>query len=134
MNIRNLTSGKIMVKAKSIIARVAAANLIPPILTQENSKKKKKKKWLNKKKNGIPYTWTLKRKTKTKLTKDQIRKIIHRNWLQWNKRLEWRGSKGSKKIINDIGFLFALNDLDLGKTATVKHANKLTDYTPFKER
>ena len=30
MNIRNLTSRKIMVKAKSIIARVTAANLIPP--------------------------------------------------------------------------------------------------------
>ena len=28
-----------MVKAKSIIARVAAANVIPPILAQKNSKK-----------------------------------------------------------------------------------------------
>ena len=39
-----------------------------------------------------------------------------------------------KKIINDFSFLFTLNDLDSGKTNTVKHTIKLTDYTPFKER
>ena len=38
-----------------------------------------------------------------------------------------------KKLIKDFGFLFALNDLDLGKTSTVKHIIKLTDYTPFKQ-
>ena len=48
--------------------------------------------------------------------------------------MEWRGSKGSKKLINAFAFLFALNDLDLGKTNTVKHTIKLTDYTLFKER
>ena len=36
--------------------------------------------------------------------------------------------------MGDFGFLFALNDLDLGKTNIVKHTIKLTDYTPFKER
>ena len=38
------------------------------------------------------------------------------------------------KLIKDFGFLFALNDLDLGKTSTVKHTIKLTDYAHFKER
>ena len=42
--------------------------------------------------------------------------------------------KEVKKLIRDFGFLFALSNLDLGKTATVKHTVKLTDYTPFKER
>ena len=37
-------------------------------------------------------------------------------------------------MINDFSFLFTLNDLDFGKTNTVKHTIKLTDYTPFKER
>ena len=32
------------------------------------------------------------------------------------------------------GFLFALDDLNLGKTSMVKHDIELTDYTPFKER
>ena len=38
------------------------------------------------------------------------------------------------KWIKDFGFLFALNDLDLGKTSIVKHTIKCTDHTPFKER
>ena len=38
------------------------------------------------------------------------------------------------KPIKDFGFLFALNDLDLGKTSIVKHTIKFTEYTPFKER
>ena len=33
-----------------------------------------------------------------------------------------------------MGPLFALKDIDLGKTDKVKHSIKLTDYTPFKER
>ena len=39
-----------------------------------------------------------------------------------------------QNLIQDFGFLFALNDLDFGKTSIVKHTIKLTDYTPFKER
>ena len=39
MNIRNLTSRKMMVKAKLIMTGVAAANVITPFLAQENSKK-----------------------------------------------------------------------------------------------
>ena len=36
-------------------------------------------------------------------------------------------------MIKDFSFLFTLNDLGLGKTSSVKHTIKLTDYTPFKE-
>ena len=47
MNVRNLTSRKITVKAKSIVAGVAAANMVPPMLTQINSQKSEK--WIDKK-------------------------------------------------------------------------------------
>ena len=39
-----------------------------------------------------------------------------------------------KDLIIEYGSIFALKDLDLGKTDKVKHSIKLTDYTPFKER
>ena len=39
MNIRNPTSRKITVKAKSIVARVAAANEVPSMVAQEHSQK-----------------------------------------------------------------------------------------------
>ena len=40
----------------------------------------------------------------------------------------------AKSIIADFGHIFALDDMDMGKTSVVKHEIKLTDYTPFKER
>ena len=39
-----------------------------------------------------------------------------------------------RKLLAEHINLFALNDLDLGKTSVVKHHIKLTGYTPFKER
>ena len=39
-----------------------------------------------------------------------------------------------QKLIQDFGFLFPLNDLDLSKTSILKHTIKLTDYILFKER
>ena len=37
-------------------------------------------------------------------------------------------------LIEEYYHLFALGDLELGKTDMVKHSIKLSDYTPFKER
>ena len=70
---------------------------------------------------------------KVKLTKDQLKlfdKIDLRGIKDWSKK----DQEDVQKLIKDFGFLFSLNDLDLGKTSTVKHTIKLTDYTPFKER
>ena len=47
MNVRNLTSRKITVKAKSIVAWVVAANVVSPMLAQENSQESEK--WIDKK-------------------------------------------------------------------------------------
>ena len=119
MNIKNLTSRKIMVKPKSIIAR---ANVIPPILAQENSKKLESP------------NLNSKRETEAKLTKDQLEKVFKEIDLSGINDWSEEDQIDVKKLINDFGFLFTINDLDLGKTNTVKHTIKLTDYTPFKER
>ena len=50
-----------------------------------------------------------------------------RGWSKKDQEDVWR-------LIKDFGFLFALNDLHLGKTPTVKHTIRLKDYTPFQER
>ena len=42
--------------------------------------------------------------------------------------------KEAKDLILEYGSLFALKDIDLGRTDKVKHTIKLHDYTPFKER
>ena len=42
--------------------------------------------------------------------------------------------KEVRDLITEFGFLFALDDLDLGKTSVSKHTMKLTNPTPFNER
>ena len=39
-----------------------------------------------------------------------------------------------RDLITEFGFLFALDDPDLGKTSVVKYNMKLTNPTPFNER
>ena len=42
--------------------------------------------------------------------------------------------KEVRDLITEFGVLFALDDLDLGKTSAVKHTMKITNPTPFNER
>ena len=49
---------------------------------------------------------------------------------------EWPESeqKQARELLLKWEHLFAHNDLDLGKTALIKHKIRITDQTPFKER
>ena len=72
---------------------------------------------------------------KVPLTNDQLKKLFDKIDLSgitdWSKE----DQEEVQKLISEyFGFLFALNDLDLGKTSIMKHTIKLTDYTPLKER
>ena len=71
MNVRNLTSRKITVKAKSIVYQVVAGNEVPPMLAQENSQESEKK---GRKKTESSNLYS-EMKTKTKLTKNQLQNI-----------------------------------------------------------
>ena len=44
-----------------------------------------------------------------------------------------KGSRGCEQPYLRFHHLFALDDLEWGKTDLVKHAIKLQNYTPFKE-
>ena len=48
----------------------------------------------------------------------------------------WSGEQqqSSKDLLVDSADIFAKTDLDLGKCNTIKHAIKITDPQPFKER
>ena len=129
MSFRNLTSRRIRVKAKSIVAQVAAANVLPPLLTPKNpqeSEKQDKRTKSPDKSSQAPI--------KVQLNKDQLKKLFDKidpsGLKYWSKKYQ----EEVQKLIKDFGSLVALNDLDLGKTSIVKHTIKLTDYTAFKER
>ena len=73
-------------------------------------------------------------KIKSEINQRTIKKLFGKIYLSGIKDWSEEDQEEVQKLIKDFGFLFALNDLDLGKTSTVKHAIKHTDYTPFKER
>ena len=72
VSLRNLTSRNITVKAKSIIAQVAAANVLPPLLTPKNPQEPEKQKDKRIKSPDI----SSKTPIKVKLTKDQLEKLF----------------------------------------------------------
>ena len=49
---------------------------------------------------------------------------------QWTDRQQ----QDARKLIEEYSFLFAMGNLDLGKTDLIKHHIELTDYTPIKDR
>ena len=81
MSLRNLTSRSITVKAKSIVDQVAAANVVPPMLTPKNSQEEKKMD----KRMKSPDT-SFEAPINVQLTKDQLQKLFDKKD-KWNKRL-----------------------------------------------
>ena len=69
--------------------------------------------------------------TNTKVPKGWVLEALDLQGLK-----EWPESeqKQARELLLKWEHLFAQNDLDLGKTALIKHKIRLTDQTPFKER
>ena len=72
MNLRNLTSRNIAVKAKSIVAQVAAANVGPPMLTPRNPQESEKQKDKRTKSPNMSSEAPI----KVQWTKDQLEKLF----------------------------------------------------------
>ena len=68
------------------------------------------------------------------MTKEQLEKLLDKLDLSGIEDWSNEDQEEVQKLIKDFGFLFALNELHLGKTSIVKHTIKCTNYTPFKER
>ena len=83
--------------------------------------------------NQVPLVVHLTRTTEetaSKTPKDWVLEALDLQGLK-----EWPESeqKQARELLLKWEHLFAQNDLDLGKTALIKHKIRLTDQTPFKE-
>ena len=71
---------------------------------------------------------------KPELKPDQLRQLFEK--MDLSEIQIWR--KGDQNevqsLLTEYGFLFALNDMELGKISMVKHTIKLIDPVLFKER
>ena len=70
---------------------------------------------------------------------EEMHNKSHKGWileaLDLQGLQEWQESeqKQARKLLLKWEHLFAHSDLDLGKTALIKHKRELTDQMPFKE-
>ena len=107
--LHNMSSCAMEVPAKTMVGQVMPANQVPPVVHLTRTAKNKNV--------NTPNSWVLEA-------------------LDLQGLKEWPESeqKQARELLLKWEHLFVQNNLDLGKTALIKHKIRLTDQTPFKER
>ena len=107
--LRNMSTHAMEIPAKTVVGQVIPANQVPPVVHPTRTTKEAT---IN-----TPKGWVLEA-------------------LDLQGLKEWPESeqKQARELLLKWEHLFACNDLDLGKTALIKHKIRLTNQTPFKER
>ena len=138
IGLQNLTREKINLKKGTKIARVLAANIVPPMLTPDPSMDRSVlENMLNGVNSGrVPeYKESDSQKVgKLKPTPERLDSLFSK--LDLSGTQQWLEDLQQKvhDLIVEYQHLFALHDLELGKTAKVKHEIKLSNSMPFEDR
>ena len=109
-NLCNLSAHTEEIPTKAMVGWVVPANQVPPVVhltrTTDETCNKSSKGW-----------------------------VLEALDLQWSQRMAWQESeqKQAMELLLTWEHLFVCSDLDLGKTALIKHKIQLTDQMPFKE-
>ena len=130
---------KITIPAKSIFAKVAAANIVshsyvPNIDNNEQLQQEFEKYQQQQEETVLGETIPKTVSTPPVLTPERESLLFSRIDLdgakEWGEELKVK----TKDLFREYAHIFALESLDMGHTSMVKHKMKLDDYTPFKER
>ena len=126
--LRNMTPKKIVLKAKTCVAKMAAANMVPHMLAPKIVKGSG---------NKAQTESVVDEGEEVKLTPlppEQHKKLTSKLDLTGTENWSQEDKKVVEELFKEYGRLFALEKNDLGHTTKVKHKIRLNDYTPFKER
>ena len=137
VGIRNISCKSIMIPAKTAIARVTTANVVPHSYAP-NVENNKQLQQMFKTHSG-QGAFDVKEATSQKapvilpLTPDREKVLFSKIDLEgtkgWNDDLKCQ----TRELFKEYAHIFALDSLDMGHTSLVKHEIKLDNYTPFKE-
>ena len=138
VGLQNLTREKIILKKGTKSACVSAANIVPPMLAPDLSTDRNElENMLNGVDSGCVPEYKksdLQKVEKPEPTPERLDCLFSRLDLpsiqEWSEDLQQR----VHDLIVEYQHLFALHDLELGKTAKVKHEIKLSNPVPFKDR
>ena len=139
IGLQNMTREKIILKKGMKVARVSAANIVPPMLAPDLSTDRNELEYvLNGVNSGcIPEYKKLNSQgevRKPEPTLERLNDLFSK--LDLSGIREWPEDLQQKvhDLMIEYQYLFALNDLELGKTSKVKHEIKLSNPMPFKDR
>ena len=130
--LQNHSCRRITIAAKSVVAKVTAANLVPHSLAPNVESED----MLKQLENGQDQENVNCCNTREipKLTPEKEKLLFDKIDLlgadSWNSKLV----EEAKQLFCEYAHIFALESLDMGHTSMVKHEVMLDNYTPFKER
>ena len=134
VGLRNHSCRKIAIAAKSIVAKVTAANIVPhslapnveteDMLTQLEDGQHKDQENVN----------CCSTREVPKLTPEKERLLFDKIDLSGGDSWDPKLVEEAKQLFREYAHIFALESLDMGHTSMVKHEIRLDNYTPFKER
>ena len=139
IGLQNMTREKITLKKGTKVARVTAANIVPPMLAPDPSIDKSELEYITREHNkeSVPKFKTMnsgENVTKPKPMPERLDELFTKLDLsgiqEWSEDLQ----QEVHDLIVEYQCLFALNDLELGRTSKVKHEIKLSNPAPFKDR
>ena len=138
MGLRNHSWRKVTINAKTIIAKVTTANVVPhslapnleneDMLGQYEACKKQLQDSENNTQSDSP------KPEKPKLTTEKEKLLFSKIDLSGAKEWDPELLEEAKQLFHKYAHIFALESLDMGHTSMVKHKIRLDNYTPFKER
>ena len=105
----NMSTHAVEIPAKTVIGQVIPANQVPPVVHPT-------------------------RTAKETITKAPTGRVLEALDLQGLKEWPESEQKQARELLLKWEHLFVHSDLDLGKTALIKHKMKLTEQMPFKEQ
>ena len=133
VGVRNLTSKQVVLKAGTIISRIEAANAVPPMLALKLENELEEEMNLNLKliKTGKEQATTSNLNSivtlpeKHKLTQEETDLLISK--IDFSEIKDWKleEQEEAKNLILEYGSLFALKDMDLGRTDKVGKGDEL---------
>ena len=138
IGIRNISCQSVTIPAKTVIAKIAAANVVPHSYAPnvESNEQLQRLSKLNSKEipsdgKGIEHGVTLETPLLTPEREQLLFSKIDLGGIRdWTDNLKSR----TRELFKEYAHVFALKSLDMGHTSLVKHKIKLDNYTPFKER
>ena len=134
IGIRNISCRSVNIPAKTVVAKIAAANVVPHSYAPnvENNEQLQRLSKLIPEDNkdiepGVPFKVPPLTPEREHLL---LSKIDLSSFENWTNDLKTK----TQELFKEYAHVFALESLDMGHTSLVKHKIKLDNYTLFKER